>query len=60
MTEPEPKQKTKPKGKDKKTGEGFAPVEIPVPKRGDVMRDLAKVAPSAKQLPGKARPRDER
>lgn len=33
---PEPKQKTRPKrGK---------PAEIPVPKRDDVMRDLAKVA----------------
>lgn len=36
----EPKQPTQPK-----EGE---PVEIPVPKRGDVLGDLAKVAPPVK------------
>jgi hypothetical protein len=39
---PEPKQKTK-------TG-----VEIPVPKRADVERDLAKLVSDAKPLPPKA------
>jgi hypothetical protein len=46
MTEPEQTQKTKPKGKDKQ-GKPYEPVEIPVPKRDDVMRDLVRVAPPA-------------
>jgi hypothetical protein len=31
----QPKQKTTPKGKDK-TGKPYEPIEIPVPKRGEV------------------------
>jgi hypothetical protein len=40
----EPTQKTQPKGIDPKTGKPYEPIEIPVPTRGDFMRDLGKVA----------------
>jgi len=39
----EPKQKTKPQGKDKH-GEPYTPIEIPVPKKKDVLRILKKSA----------------
>jgi hypothetical protein len=45
----EPKQKTKPHGVDEH-GEPYAPIEIPVPKKKDVMRVLKK---SARPLPEK-------
>lgn len=40
----EPKQKTTPKGIDPKTGEPFEPIEIPVPKRGDLDDMLRRAA----------------
>jgi hypothetical protein len=39
----EPKQKTKPRGKDER-GEPYEPIEIPVPKKKDVLRILKKSA----------------
>jgi hypothetical protein len=39
----EPKQKTKPRGKDEH-GEPYEPIEIPVPKKKDVIRILKKSA----------------
>jgi len=44
----EPTQRTQPKGKDKTTGQPHEPVEIPVPKREDVVRDLKRVAKTKK------------
>jgi hypothetical protein len=40
----EPTQPTQPKGIDPKTGKPYEPIEIPVPKRGDVMDFLEKTA----------------
>lgn len=37
-------QKSQPQGVDPKTGKPHKPVDIPVPKRGDVKRDLLKIA----------------
>jgi hypothetical protein len=45
----EPKQKTKPRGKDER-GEPYEPIEIPVPKKRDVLRILKK---SAQPVPKK-------
>lgn len=39
----EPKQKTKPQGTDEH-GEPYAPIEIPVPEKKDVLRILKKSA----------------
>lgn len=38
------KQKTQPKGIDPKTGKPYEPIEIPVPKRGEVERLLTRAA----------------
>jgi hypothetical protein len=43
----EPTQKTQPKGKDEK-GKPAKPVTIPVPTRGEVFRDLDKLAKAEK------------
>lgn len=40
----EPTQKTQPKGIDPKTGKPYEPIEIPVPKRGEVFRYLERAA----------------
>ena len=37
-------QKTAPKGIDPKTGKPYEPIEIPVPKRGDIEQLLRKAA----------------
>lgn len=50
----EPTQKTQPKGKDDE-GKPAKPATIPVPTRGEVFRDLDKLAKSKKPLP-KRRP----
>ena len=50
--EREPKQKTQPKGIDAKTGKPYEPVEIPVPKRGEIGRLLKR---AAKGSPKKAK-----
>jgi hypothetical protein len=44
MAESHRKQATQPKGIDPKTGKPYEPVEIPVPKRGDVERLLKRAA----------------
>ena len=44
----EPKQKTKPHGKDEH-GKPYAPIEIPVPKKKEVMRVLKKSAQPVKK-----------
>lgn len=44
-----PTQKTQPKGRDKATGEPYAPIEIPVPTRGEWLRNMEKVAPPGRQ-----------
>lgn len=41
---PEKTQKTQPKGIDPKTGKPYEPVEIPVPKRGEVEKLLRRAA----------------
>jgi hypothetical protein len=46
----EPKQKTKPHGKDEH-GEPYAPIEIPVPKKRDVLRILKKSAKPVSKKP---------
>jgi hypothetical protein len=40
----QPKQQTQPKGIDPKTGKHYEPVEIPVPKRGEIDQLLKKAA----------------
>jgi len=50
--DPKPTQKTQPKGK------GGEPVEIPIPTREAVIRDLMKVAPPV-EPPVKADPHDD-
>jgi hypothetical protein len=47
----EPKQKTQPKGKDE-TGRPHSPVDIPVPKRGDI-DDLLSRASKPRKKPAK-------
>jgi hypothetical protein len=49
MPKREKTQKTQPKGKDKRTGKPVKPMEIPVPKRRDVLRDLDKLAQPEKR-----------
>jgi hypothetical protein len=44
----EPKQKTQPRGIDKETGESHEPIEIPIPKKKDVLRILKKSAHPSK------------
>jgi hypothetical protein len=39
---PEPTQKTRPHGIDPETGKPYKPVEIPVPKRKDIDKLLAR------------------
>ncbi len=39
-----PKQKTQPKGIDKATGKPYEPIEIPVPKRGEIEDLLRRAA----------------
>jgi hypothetical protein len=39
-----PKQKTTPKGIDPKTGKPYKPIEIPVPKRGEIEEMLKRAA----------------
>ena len=53
MSDDKPTQPTQPKGIDPETGRPYEPVEIPVPKREEFLRDLKKVAPSGPQ-PGKS------
>lgn len=38
-------QTSQPKGRDKRTAEPYEPVEIPVPTRGEWLRNMEKVAP---------------
>ena len=40
----EPTQPTQPKGIDPKTGKPYEPVQIPIPKRDDVLGDLERAA----------------
>ncbi len=42
--ERKPTQKTQPKGIDKKTGKPYEPIEIPVPKRGEIEGMLKRAA----------------
>lgn len=44
MAEEPRKQKTTPKGINPKTGKPYEPIEIPVPKRGDIEQLLRKAA----------------
>jgi hypothetical protein len=44
-----PTQLTRPEGTDRRTGEPAEPMEIPVPLKRDVMRDLAKGAQSSEK-----------
>jgi hypothetical protein len=44
MADERPTQKTQPKGIDPKTGKPYEPIEIPVPKRGDVEGLLKRAA----------------
>jgi hypothetical protein len=51
MPEKRRKQKTQPKGRDKKTGKPHEPIEVPVPKRGeveDLLKRAAKGRPSTR------------
>jgi hypothetical protein len=48
------KQKTQPKGRDKKTGKPHEPIEIPVPKRGEVEDGLVDAAVAEGHLLGGA------
>jgi hypothetical protein len=44
MADEQPTQPTQPKGIDPKTGKPYEPVEIPVPKRGEINRLLKRAA----------------
>lgn len=44
-----PKQQTQPKGIDPKTGKPYEPIEIPVPKRGEVESLIRRAAKKSSQ-----------